>query len=101
MTDLVISQFYFLQVTIRSSDCDEKESKPKVDGDGGGFALSRAWMFDGYYWVELQDMHEVSLKIYISIILVISKNSFGILIEENLRRDHLKPRPFTLFYNLI
>ena len=51
---------FFQQVSIRSSGCDEKESKPKVDGDGGGFALSRAWMFDGYYWVELQDMHEVS-----------------------------------------
>ena len=60
MTDSVILQLFLLQVSIRSSGCDEKESKPKVDGDGGGFALSRAWMFDGYYWVELQDMHEVS-----------------------------------------
>ena len=99
MTGLVILHF-LLQVSIRSSGCDEKESKPKVDGDGGGFALSRAWMFDGYYWVELQDMHEVSLN---DLHDNFSKpcNFVGILIEENLRRDHLKPRPFTLFYNLI
>ena len=72
MPNSVISKFHIffsLQVSIRSSGCDEKESKPKVDGDGGGFALSRAWMFDGYYWVELQDMHEVSLNIYMIILV--------------------------------
>lgn len=26
---------------------------------GGGFALKRAWLFDGYYWTEIADMHIV------------------------------------------
>merc|ERR1711970_1599574 len=52
------------KVTIRSSDSCSPKPKPqktasRIKGGGGGFAINRAWMFDGYYWVELANMFEV------------------------------------------
>ena len=58
------------KVTIRSA-CDagivkpqKSASRTRITGGGGGFAINRSWMFDGYYWVELANMFEVRLNTY-------------------------------------
>ena len=34
-------------------------TRPFEITEAGGSAINRAWMFDGYYWVELANMFEV------------------------------------------